>query len=102
MKTIEIPRIVLCHPNNYINRLGRYDLLGCILVTLGYDPPDKTRFPSDLKLEIPHFTRKVRRTVVDTPLTIALIDLDCSPQKEAVDKANILLKSIDMEIRIID
>lgn len=102
MKTIEIPRIILNHPNNFLNRLGRYDILGCILVSLGYELQDKIRLPSDLKVEIPHFTRKIRRQIVDTPLTIALIDLDCSPQKEAVDKANILLKPINMEIRIIN
>lgn len=102
MKTISIPRIVLKHPNKYLLRDNQYDILGCILLKLGYTIPDKTKLPSELKMEIPYFTTSIRRKIVDTDLTIRLLDLDCSPQKEAIRSANILLQPIQIQIQVVD
>ena len=102
MKTISIPRIILCHPNKYLFRSDKYDILGCILLKLGHTIPDKTKFPSELKIEIQYFTSIIRRKIIDTELTYKLLDLDCSPQKEAVRLANVLLLPINIQIKVVD
>lgn len=102
MRIIPIPRIILSHPNKYLCRFEKYDILGCILLSSGYSIPEKIKFPSELKIEIPHFTTTIRRKIVDTTLTLKLIELDHSPQKEAIRVANTLLEKIQIQIKIVD
>jgi hypothetical protein len=102
MELIKIPRIVLRHPLHYLHKNENYDILGCILLHKGYYLLDKMKFPSELKLEIPHFTRIIRKKVVDTELTHKILQLDFFPQKEAVRLTNNLLISINLQIEIID
>ena len=102
MKTISVPRIVLNHPNKYLYNSEKYDILGCILLNQGFTIPSKIKFPSELKLEIPHFTTIIRKKIVDTELTLRLVELDHSPQKEAVRLANGLLARIGIQIKVVD
>lgn len=102
MKTISIPRIVLSHPNKYLCYSDKYDILGCILLDQGFTIPNKTKFPSELKLEIPHFTTIIRKKIVDTELALKILELDHSPQKEAVRLANVLLARIGIQIKVVD
>jgi hypothetical protein len=102
MNTIAIPRILLNHPNKYLSKDGQYDILGCILLNRGCFIPDKTKLPSELKLELPPFTKKVRNKIVDTDLTISIISLDLLPKQQALVRANLLLFPQNIQIKLED
>ena len=102
MKIISIPRIILYHPNKYLLNKERYDILGSILLSQGYTILEKMKFPSELKIEIQYFTKIVRSKMTDTELTIKILELDQSPQKEAVRVANQLLEKISIQVKIVD
>lgn len=102
MKTILIPTRSFQHPLKYLFKDEIVDILGAILVNLGYSIPDKSKFPSELKLEIPHFTKRVRNRVVDTELTYSILNLDIFPRKEAVAKANELLRPYNYELVLVE
>ncbi len=91
MKKIAIPLSVLNHSQDYLLKENKVDILGAILLESGYTIPDKARLPSDLKQEIPLFTRSIRRRIVDTPLTQTMMTLSFFPQGEALKRANQLL-----------
>ena len=101
MKIIPIPRKLLNHKQNYIFADGKFDFIGCILFENGIDIPEKTKLPSDLKLELPLFTRIIRRRYVDTALTQKIITLDVHPQENALAEANKLLFP-HYELRIVE
>ena len=101
MKIIQIPRKIFDHKQKYLFVSGKLDIVGAILFENGIDIPEKTKLPSDLKLELPHFTRIIRRRYVDTQLTQKLILLEVHPQERAVEEANKLLAPY-YEIRIIE
>lgn len=92
MKNINIPRSIFDHKQKYLFLNGKVDIVGAILFELGFDVPEKTKFPSDLKIEIEHFTRTLRRRHLDSPLTQKLIALEVHPQETAVREANLLLQ----------
>jgi len=102
MRNIQIPRIVLHHQKPFLHYGNHYDLLGCILLELGFDSPDKSKFPSEMKIEIKHFTRTIRRKVVDTQLTYQILSLDAFPLKEAIVKLNSLVNPIGLNISLVD
>lgn len=97
---VKIPPIVLKHPASYLFDGDQYDILGCILTHKGIDIPPKTKSPSDLRLLIPPFTVQLRRIYYDTPLTLDILKLDFSPRKEAVARANILLKPHNIQLEL--
>lgn len=101
MITIKIPKRLLKHPSMYLFDGNQYDLLGCFLLHNGIVIPEKIRFPSELKIVIPHITFKLRNKFVDSPLAIQILQLDYSPQKTALVRVNELLASIDREIQIV-
>lgn len=73
---------------------GKHDLLGQILYT-GYSIriPVKTRTPQELKKAIFPFTKLYRGyEYCNTPLTLAILDLNSLPGKRQVVDANILLQ----------
>lgn len=101
MITIKIPKRLLKHPSTYLFDGNHYDLLGCFLLHNGIVIPEKIRFPSELKIVIPHITFKLRNKFVDSPLAIQILQLDYSPQKTALVRVNELLAPIDREIQIV-
>lgn len=94
MKIISIPRSIFDHKQSYLFFDGRVDIVGAILLNNGYEIPDKTKLPSELRLEIPHFTRIIRRKVVDSALSQKLLTLNPHPQETAIKMANDLLSGI--------
>lgn len=91
MKKILIPISIFNHSQDYLLKENKVDILGAILLECRYNVPDKSRLPSDLKIEIPLFTRSIRRRIVDTPLTHSLLTLSFFPQGEALKRANQIL-----------
>lgn len=98
---VKIPHILLKHPSVYLFDGEQYDILGCILLHKGYTIPPKTKSPADLKQSIPPFTIPLRKVFFDSPLTLELLKLDFSPRKEAVAKANVLLKPHGIQLELV-
>ena len=64
----------------YLETDNYCDLLGQCIRQMGFNTEGKHRLPSDLGLHIPPFTMKVRGRIIDTPLAIAIMQLDSSPE----------------------
>lgn len=101
MNTIKIPKILIHHPAKYLFDGDRYDFLGAILLHNGIPIPEKSKFPSELKILIPFFTYKIRGKIVDTPLTINILQFDNHPQREALVGINKLLIPLSIELQIV-
>lgn len=91
-RTIRIPRIILRHPSPYLFDGDRYDFLGCILLELGFNIPEKTKFPSQLKRLYHPFTVEHRRAILDSSLTLQILRLlEITPQKDVLVPLNAIL-----------
>ena len=55
---------------------GHVDILGQMILQQGFEIPDKTRLPSQLECTIPYLTMEIRRRIVETPLSLEIIQLD--------------------------
>ena len=98
---IRIPRIVLRHPSPYLFDGERYDFLGAILLELGFTIPEKTKVPSQLKRLYHPFTVEHRRVILDSKLTLDILHLSISPQKEALERLNVLLAPHKITVEIV-
>jgi hypothetical protein len=98
---IEIPKRLVIHPNKYLFDGSHYDFLGAILLFNGISIPEKCKFPSEMKILIPYYTYKLRGKIVDTPLTISILQFDSHPQKEALVGINRLLFPLSIELKIV-
>lgn len=101
MNTIKIPKILIRHPAKYMFDGERYDFLGCLLFYNGIPIPEKIKFPSELKILIPFYTYKIRGKILDTPLTINILQYDNHPQREALVGINKLLIPLSIELQIV-
>lgn len=84
--------------HKYLRDGNYYDYLGQILVQLGYDIPDKTRTPEELKTLIPNFTFHCRGAIRDTSLTMAIIRLDNIDPIQHPQKMATLLSPIGISL----
>ena len=70
-------------------KTGKYDILGQILFSLGYDIPIKARLVADLEQHIDHFTRCIRGQLLDSPLSQdILMASQVHHPKHLLDKVN--------------
>jgi len=67
--------------HKYLYQEGRMDYLGQIITQMGFNVSGKHRFPSDLGKHIPPFTQECRGVIIDSILTLQVLELDyLSPQ----------------------
>lgn len=78
------------------------DYLGQILIQRGYDIPEKTRFPSELKTLIPPFTCPLRGIIVDTILTLRILQLDRVNLNVRNDKFEELMNDSNISVQWIN
>ena len=100
METIKIPHDIIVTNLGYLTKNDRFDILGAILTYKGLIIPDGTKLPSQLKKEYHPFTHCIRRMIVDTELSLGLARLDYLSRKEAIVKANEILKPYYMQIDV--
>lgn len=94
MQTIAIVVSDLTHKAKYLHcpRTGKHDIVGQLLFSLGYYVPPKSRLVTDLGKHIPPFTTYVRDTVVNSPLSIELLQASSIlPPRELVAACNAIL-----------
>lgn len=71
---------------------NRHDLLGQILYSLGETVIPKQKLPSDLLKSIPPFTCSCRGKIVDTAITLQLVNNSTLSPRKQVELGNQLLK----------
>jgi len=102
MKIVEIPKSILIHPSPYMQVEGKYDLLGCLILELfGVQIPDKTKFPSQLKLPLGQFVVDHRRTLLDSELTLKILRLNIYPIKEVIAPLNKILEPHKIQVVLV-
>ena len=102
MKIVQIPKSILLHPSNYMQVEGKYDLLGCLILELfGVQIPDKTKFPSQLKMPLGRFVIDHRRTLLDSELTLQILRLNLYPLKEVIAPLNKILEPHKIQVVLV-
>lgn len=84
--------------HKYLRDGDYYDYLGQIFVQLGYDIPDKTRTPEDMKAAIPNFTFNCRGSLRNTILTTRILQLDYIDPTQHPQKLETLLNPIGISL----
>ena len=77
------------------------DFLGQCIRQMGFNTEGKHRLPSDLGLHIPPFTMKIRGRIIDTPLSIAILQLDSSPEIQKLGQFVKLMNKAGFNVRYV-
>ena len=77
--------------HKYMYQDGRIDYLGQFLIQLGYQINGKYRFPSELNKVITPFTQASRGAVIDSVITLRILELDYTSTQEHPARLRALL-----------
>ncbi len=79
------------YKNQKLIHKGRYCFLAQMLERWNYTIPEAARLPSDLQIIIPYLTIECRQRIVDTPLSLSILQLDTFPRHLQLQKFQSLL-----------